>query len=605
MSTKKSPSTEEIDLEAIRAKYRDERLRRMNDDRGVFVAPSGDFSRFEEDPYTERVERDPVTDEMDAVIIGGGWAGLLVGAKLRKAGFERIRIIERAGDVGGVWYWNRYPGAMCDVQSYIYLPLLEEVGYMPERRYSYAEEIQAYAQKFTRHFSLYENALFQTEVASLIWDDDSATWTVETDRSDRITAPHVVICNGSFTSLKLPAIPGVEKFAGEAFHTSRWNYAYTGGAAHEFLDKLGDKKVGVIGTGATAVQVIPPLGEAAEHLYLFQRTPSTIGVRGNAPTDYDKMAALEPGWQEVWRDNFTNLVNGLREDVDHIDDGWTQLYRHLQSGSAFDDVPAEEMAKARELADFAQMEEVRGRIAQIVHDPATAEALKPYYRYLCKRPCFHDEYLDTFNRDNVTLVDTKGHGVERITERGVIVDGNEYELDCLVFATGFDQESAYTDRTGFDVIGRDGLRLSEKWESGVSTFQGLMTRGFPNLIIMPTNNMQSVQSVNLVHCIEENAEHATHVLSEAVRRGFRTFDVSAEAEHDWVQGIREGALANQAFFQECTPSRYNNEGRLDERSLSNANFAGPPPLLFNLLQDWRDAGNLDGLELTVHEMVRQ
>lgn len=592
--------SEKADLQAVRERYRAERDRRLQrEDRGASLELKGDLERYLDDPYTEWAEREPLNDQVDAVVVGAGWAGLMTAAKLRKAGFDRVRLIERAGDVAGVWYWNRYPGAMCDVQSYLYLPMLEEVGYMPVRKYAYAEEIFGYAQRFARHFGLYDLALFQTAVTGMQWDEESANWIIATDRDDVILAPHVVVCNGSFANLRLPAIPGIETFQGHAFHTSRWDYDYTGGAAHEFLDKLGDKRVGVIGTGATAVQIIPPLGEAAEQLYLFQRTPSTIGVRGNGPTDEEWAAQLEPGWQEKWRDNFTDIVSGLRVDEDLTDDGWTQLYRHIQSNPAFDSVPPEELAEARELADLARMENIRERISAIVKDPATADALKPYYRYLCKRPCFHDEYLDTFNRENVTLVDTQGMGIDRISEKGVIVDGVEYELDLLVFATGFDQESLYTERTGFDIVGRGGQRLSDKWRDGVSTFQGLMTRGFPNLIIMPTNNMQSVQSVNLVHCIEQNADHVAYLFSELRDRGVRAFDVAEAAERAWVEMIRDGARLSAAFLEECTPSRWNNEGNLESRALENANYTGTPREFFARLRAWREQGTLEGLELQV------
>ncbi|ALJ18836.1 flavin-containing monooxygenase [Microbacterium sp. No. 7] len=598
MMTEHNRTDETPDLEAVRAKYREERDRRLlKEDRDANLDLSGEFGRYLDDPYTEWQPREAVSDDVDVVVIGAGWAGLLTAAKLRNAGFRRIRIIEKAGDVAGVWYWNRYPGAMCDVQSYIYLPLLEEVGYMPERKYSYAEEIFAYAQKFARHFDLYDLALFQTGVTGLTWDEDSARWIVETDRSDVVTAPYVVICNGSFANPKLPAIPGIETFAGKMFHTSRWDYDYTGGAAHEFLDKLGDTRVGVIGTGATSVQIVPPLGEAAKHLYVFQRTPSTIGVRGNALTDHEKMNALPPGWQKEWRDNFTRIISSQRETVDHVDDGWTQLYRKTMSNPAFDDVPPEKLAEARELADLERMEEIRHRIDEVVKDPRTAEALKPYYRYMCKRPCFHDEYLETFNRDNVTLVDSQGLGIDRITETGVVVGGTEYEVDCLVFATGFDQETLYTDRVGFDVVGRDGVRLSEKWRGGISTLHGMLSRGFPNLVIAPVNNAQSSASVNFVHHIEENADHTAYLLSTAVERGIRAFDVSSEAEAEWVRTIQEGARLSSAFLEECTPSRWNNEGRLDERSLSNANYAGAPTAFFALLQEWRDNDDLKGLEI--------
>src|SRR5581483_7567552 len=397
-----------FDPEALREKYRAERDRRLRaDGNDQYIEVSGDFARFVEDPYVEPgFTREPLTDDVDVVVVGGGFGGLLAGARLREAGVEDLRLIEKGGDVGGTWYWNRYPGAACDVESYIYLPLLEEIGYMPVEKYSRAPEILAHSQAIARKFDLYRNACLQTEVTEMRWDEDARRWVVFTNRGDRMRARFVVMSNGPLHRAKLPGIPGIETFRGHAFHTSRWDYAYTGGDSNGGLTGLRDKVVGIIGTGATAVQCVPHLGAAARHLYVFQRTPSSIDVRANRPTDPEWAKSLEPGWQQRRMDNFNILVSGGFQDEDLVGDGWTDIIRKLLIRVREDDAPdvsPDGLAKTMEMADFEKMEEIRARVEAIVKDPDTAEALKPYYRQFCKRPCFHDEYLDTFNRPNVTL----------------------------------------------------------------------------------------------------------------------------------------------------------------------------------------------------------
>src|SRR5437763_4211488 len=431
-----------FDPEGLREKYRAERDKRLRDDGNEqYVEVAGEFAHFIEAPYGEPgCGRAPLTDEVDVVVIGGGFGGLLAGARLRESGVEDIRLIEKGGDFGGTWYWNRYPGAACDVESYVYLPLLEEIGYIPKEKYSRAPEILAHSRAIGERFDLYRNACFQTEVTELRWDDDARRWIVHTNRGDAMRARFVCMANGPLHRAKLPGIPGIETFKGHAFHTSRWDYDYTGGTSQGNLTGLRDKRVGIIGTGATAVQCVPHVGAAAKQLYVFQRTPSSIDVRANRPTDPEWAESLQPGWHQQRMDNFNILVSGGFQEVDLVSDGWTDIIRKLLVMVRDDGAPEispETLGATIELADFEKLEEIRARVDGIVNDPETAEALKPYYRQFCKRPCFHDEYLDTFNRANVTLVDTKGRGVERITEQGVVVDGPAYELACLIYATGF------------------------------------------------------------------------------------------------------------------------------------------------------------------------
>jgi cyclohexanone monooxygenase len=593
------PATLGFDPDALRAKYRAERDRRLRPDANdQYREVKGDLAHFVDDPYVEPgFTRAPLTDEVLVVVIGGGFGGLLAAARLREAGIEDLRIIEKAGDFGGTWYWNRYPGAQCDVESYIYLPLLEELGYVPVEKYSRAPEILAHSQAIGRKYDLYRGACFQTEVTDLRWDEAAARWVVSTSRGDRMRARFVCISNGPLNRPKLPGIPGIESFRGHSFHTSRWDYAYTGGDSNGNLVGLAGRRIGIIGTGATAVQCVPHLGAAAGHLYVFQRTPSSIDVRGNRPTDPEWARSLKPGWQRQRMDNFNILVSGGFQAEDLVADGWTDIIRKLlvmvqQPGS---NLSPDGLVKTMELADFQKMEEIRARVDEIVKDRATAEALKPWYRQFCKRPCFHDEYLQTFNRPNVTLVDTQGRGVDRVTPKGVVVDGVEYEFDCLIYATGFEVGTAYTRRAGHEIVGRDGLTLTEKWADGVRSLHGMHSHGFPNCFIM--GPQQAGFTVNYPHLLDEQSRHIAYILSQALERGARTVEASAAAEDEWVETIIRLSGWRRDFLDSCTPGYYNNEGRLTERAAQSGFFGGGPVEFFRIMHEWRAQGGLAGLEL--------
>jgi cyclohexanone monooxygenase len=595
------PSPPAFDPDALRAKYRAERDKRLRaDGNDQYVEVSGQFAHFIEDPYVEPgFERAPLHDDVDVVVIGGGFGGLLAGARLREAGLDDLRIIEKGGDFGGTWYWNRYPGAMCDVESYIYLPLLEELNYVPSEKYVRAPEILAHSRAIGRHYDLYRNACFQTEVTDMRWDDASGRWIIGTNRGDRMRARFVCMANGPLNRPKLPGIAGVESFAGHTFHTSRWDYAYTGGDSNGGLSGLRGKRVGIIGTGATAVQCVPHLGEAAEQLYVFQRTPSSIDVRANRPTDPEWARSLEPGWHQRRMDNFNILVTGGFQDEDLVSDGWTDIIRKLLLLVREDDdgsVARDGIAKVLEMADFQKMEQIRARVDSVVAHEQTAEALKPYYRQFCKRPCFHDEYLDTFNRPNVTLVDTKGKGVERITPTGVVVDGVEYELDCLIYATGFEVGTDYARRAGYELYGRDGLSFTAKWAAGVRTLHGMHSRGFPNMFIM--GNQQAGFTVNYPHMLNEQSKHIAYILRHALDQDVRTVEVSEAAEQEWVDTIIRLSVFAQDFLENCTPGYYNNEGKPGERSGQNGFYGGGSEDFFRILREWRASGELSGLELT-------
>jgi cation diffusion facilitator CzcD-associated flavoprotein CzcO len=588
-----------IDVDALRAKYREERDKRLRaDGNEQFVEMAGVFSHFDKDPLAPAdTSRPALVDHVDVVIVGGGFSGLLAGARLRAEGVERICIIEVGGDVGGTWYWNRYPGAQCDIESYIYLPLLEELGYMPKEKYSHGPEIYEHARRIATHFGLLDDALFSTQVTNATWQDDAGCWLIETDHGDCMTAQWLIMATGPLSKPKLPGIAGIDTYGGHAFHTSRWDYAYTGGDTTGGLTKLADKRVGIIGTGATAVQCIPHLGEWAKQLYVFQRTPSSIDVRGNRSTDLAWAASLSPGWQQERIENFGIIVSGGHQAVDLVSDGWTDILRNLsgladRSGA---EMSPQELAAQVELADFAKMEQIRARVDAVVRDQATAEALKPWYRQFCKRPCFHDDYLETFNRPNVTLVDTQGQGVQRITPQGVVVGGVEYEVDCLIFATGFEVGTEYTRRAACDLRGRDGLTLSEKWGRKVATFQGLLSRGFPNVLFM--GGIQSGVSPNFTELYDEQSRHIAYIVSRARRAGARVVEPSEAAEHAWLETITASNAARSSFQSECTPGYYNNEGRPGEGpGWFGGNYGGGAQAFFTILRDWRAADDLAGLE---------
>ncbi len=596
-----SKSTLGFDPDALRRKYTEERDKRLRaDGNEQYREVVGDFARYLDDPYVAPgFTRAPLNDEVEVIVIGGGFGGLLAAARLREAGIEDIRIIEKGGDFGGTWYWNRYPGAQCDIEAYIYLPLLEELNYIPKEKYTHAPEILAHSRAIGEHYGLYENACFQTEVTGMRWDEDAARWIVTTNRGDEMRARYVAMSNGPLNRPKLPAIPGVETFKGHTFHTSRWDYDYTGGDPTGNLSKLHDKRIAVIGTGATAVQCVPHLGAAAKELYVFQRTPSSIDVRNNRPTDPKWAQTLEPGWHQKRMTNFNVLVTGGFQDEDLVADGWTDIIRNLgglaQRAPDGNQTP-EQMAAMVELADFQKMEQVRSRVDQVVRDPDTAAALKPYYRQFCKRPCFHDEYLDTFNRPNVKLIDTQGRGVDRITENAVVVGGHAYEVDCIIYATGFEVGTSYTRRAGYEVVGRNGQTLTQKWDKGLATLHGFQTRGFPNCFFMGVT--QGGFTANFPHMLNEQSLHIAYIVKHAMSRQARTVEASADGEAEWVATMQRQKNNNLKFLMECTPGYYNNEGRPGTgTSLLDAQYGGGPEEFFRIIREWRDEGSLKGVEL--------
>ena len=595
----------DFDPDTLKSKYLSERDKRVRaDGNAQYIEVKAEFSRYVEDPYVEPgFTRAPVFDHVEFAIIGGGFGGLLMGARLREAGFKDLRVVESAGDFGGTWYWNRYPGAMCDVESYCYLPLLEELGYMPKHKYSFAPEILEHSRRIARHYNLYENALMQTGITGMEWDEAESRWIISTNRGDRFTAQYVAMANGPLSRPKLPGIPGINEFKGYTFHTSRWDYRYTGGDSTGNLTNLKDKRVGIIGTGATAIQCIPHLGEWAKQLYVFQRTPSSVDVRNNGETDPKWAASLAPGWQKRRQMNFNVLVAGGDQDEDLVHDGWTDIFRNLTGTAAKEAsrklgrrLAGEERAVLMELMDYKKMNQVRARVESIVNDPATAEALKPWYRQFCKRPCFHDEYLPTYNRPNVELVDTKGKGVEALTARGVVANGKEYELDCLIFATGFEVGTSYTRRAGYDIVGRGGVTLSERWADGLRTLHGMTTHGFPNCFFLGFT--QTAITISVPQALNEQAEHVVHMVTESRARGAKSLEPTLEGEATYVDEVKSLARIGARFYMECTPGYYNSEGASGNKGGFFSDMYGAGPLrFFEVLEEWRADGRMEGLEL--------
>ncbi len=544
-----APIKDDAYYEAIKRRFAEERDLRLGyrpEGTAQFTSElTGALARYARDPYGGEVApRAPIDDQVEVLFIGGGFSALLTSARLSEKGVSSIRIVERGADVGGTWYWNRYPGVACDVVAYDYMPLLDEMGTVPTRHYAGGAEILEHCRAIARRYDLYRLAVFQTTVTSTVWNEEERLWHLATDRGDTMRARFVVCANGTLSKPKLARIAGMETFRGHSFHTSRWDYDYTG----ERLEKLGDKAVGIIGTGATAVQAVPELAANAKHLTVFQRTPSSIDVRDDWPTDPQWAASLPAGWQAARR------AKALEEPMLRIGQG-----RSPQPESRAEKIQRQE----RENIDY--MMRIHRRIDEIVVNPATAEALKPWYMFMCKRPCFHNDYLPAFNRANVKLVDTRGRGVSEIGERGPILDGTTYDLDLLIYATGFEvQKTGIWNR----IVGRDGQDLERKYADGIRTLLGIHTRGFPNLFIM--GGYQASFQFNLTDMLQTQGDHIAACIDWVRQRGLATIDPTEDAEEWWVQEViaHRGKTSRN---HDCTPGYYNFEGESNRRQDGNYN----------------------------------
>lgn len=541
------------DYDEIKRKFAEERDLRLGyrpEGTDQFTsALTGPLAKYSIDPYAEAsTPREPLNDTVECLFIGGGFSALLTSARLRERGVESIRIVERGADVGGTWYWNRYPGVACDVVAYDYLPLLDEMDYVPKDHYAKGSEILAHCQAIADKYGLYELAVFQTTVTSTVWDEDEEMWSIRTDRGDYMKARFVICANGTLSKPKLAKIRGMESFAGHSFHTSRWDYEYTG----DDLSRLNDKVVGIIGTGASAVQAVPRLGANAQELYVFQRTPSSIDVKNDWATDPEWASKLTPGWQARRR------ARGLAAQE-----------RTPEQKAKAASLSREEKVLRQENANIDQMMRIHRRIEETVEDPATAEALKPWYMLMCKRPCFDNDYLPTYNRPNVHLVDTRGKGISEIREAGPVFEGKVFPLDLLIYATGFEvQKTGIYNR----IVGKGGLDLEDKYRDGIRTVLGIHTSGYPNFFIM--GGYQASFRFNLTDVLQTQGEHIAGCIAYARSHRHHAIDVTTDAEEWWVQEV----IANRgktSRARDCTPGYYNFEGEFQRRQDGNYNGSYP------------------------------
>lgn len=591
------PFENEFDFDpvALRRKYDEERDKRLvlrPEGLDQYTRMEGELQHFAADPYTPLEPREPRREEVEVAVIGGGFAGLLAAVRLIERGIDNIRIFERGGDFGGTWYWNRYPGAACDVESYIYLPLLEEIGTIPSAKYIFAPEILEHVRAIGRKYDLYSRALLHTNITEARYDEATARWIIKSDRGDEIRAKFAILASGHYREPKLPRIPGIEKFRQHSFHTSRWDYAYTGGDSSSEMTGLNDKVVGIIGTGATAVQCVPHLARSAKHLYVFQRTPSSVDVRDNRPTDVEWFKSLEPGWHNARMRNFVEAVRGTAQE-DLIQDGWTQ-FNAMMKKRMRPDMTSTDFHELAQMVNYELMENVRSRVDTVVKDREIAESLKPWYDWLCKRPCYHDEYLDVFNRPNVTLVDTHGKGIDRMTEDSVFANGEEFKLDCLIFATGFEL-SPFEQGTPIPVFGRNGQSLADKWADGATTLHGMHVHGFPNFMLSGTR--QASWDNNFPFSQEIVATHLAQIIRTVLDRGMDSIEVSKQAEAEWVELHESRATRLLTAWRDCTPSYFNNEGKPQKGLARNGMFGGSPIEFIEILDQWNSGGDMPGMML--------
>ena len=556
------------DIKRKFAEERDVRLQHRPQGRQQYTTDYGNGSDdYAIDPYAvNTADRVPINDSVEVLIIGGGFSALLTSARLREKGVTSLRIVERGADVGGTWYWNRYPGVACDVLSYDYLPLLDEMDYVPEQRYASGREILSHCQAIADKYDLYDISVFNTTVTSTVWNQTTKMWRVETDRNDVMDARFVICANGTMSQIKLPKIPGMKSFKGHSFHTARWDYDYTG----PDLENLNDKVVGIIGTGASAVQVVPQLAQSAKELYVIQRTPSSIDVRDEGPTDAEWAQSLAPGWQAKRREEAIALseLSWIERMSRSQETGVGALLKEANRSrrdADFENLSREEKIRRQEAANIDHMMSVHRRIEEVVTDPATAEALKPWYMFMCKRPCIHNEYLPSFNLPNVHLIDTKGLGVSEITPEGVVIDEKLQKLDVLIYATGFVVQKTGTYNK---IAGINGVDLTDKYSEGVSTLFGIHSRGYPNLFIM--GGLQASYQFNLTDMLQAQGDHISECIACARANGWTSLDPTQEAEDAWVQRVIKHR-GKTSWNEDCTPGYYNFEGESNRRQDGNYN----------------------------------
>ena len=462
-----------------------------------YMAMEGEFKKYLDDVYSEPpIPREALTDECEILVVGAGFGGLLLWHKLSEAGFTDVRFCEKGGDVGGTWYWNRYPGIACDVESYSYLPLLEEMGYVPSMKFASGFEILEYCQNMAQKFGFYDHCLFHTTVEATTWDEASGRWIVETDRGDKMRARFVILANGILTTPKLARIAGMEKFKGESFHTSRWNYN---------IDLRGKRSASSAPARRRCRRCRSSRRLSGSSTCSSARRPrSTCATSARRPTKSGRPGPTSPDGPGRGARASRRSRQG-RTAIQANDDYLAGKIQDIKEPKKHErELSPEELMQKQLDSNFRIMEQIRARVDAIVKDPKTAAALKPYYPYGCKRPTFHDEYLPTFNLPHVHLVDTAPRGVSEINERGVVHEGVEYPLDVLIYATGFQWMGTST----FNMVtGRGGRTLKEKWETeGTRTFLGLHSHGFPNLFIV-TGPQGGGGSFNFTDAIDAHGDY--------------------------------------------------------------------------------------------------
>ncbi len=472
----------------------------------------------------------------DAVIVGAGFAGMYMLHRLRGMGLS-VRLFEAGGGVGGTWYWNRYPGARCDVESmqysYQFSDELQQEWVWSER-YAPQPEILRYANHVAARFDLRRDIQFDTRVYSAIFDEANDRWVLEVGDGERVTATYCVMATGCLSSANTPRFAGVDSFQGETYHTGHW--------PHEGADFSG-KRVGIIGTGSSAIQSIPIIARQTAHLYVFQRTPNYTIPAHNVPLDPAYQAAVKADYAGI-RARAKQTLPGLdfkfntesalasseEERQREFEARWA--YGGIPFMGAFGDLLYDQAAN-----DLAA-EFVRGKIREIVHDPEVAEMLSPRNVIGCKRLCVDTGYWATYNRPNVTLIDVSDKPIEAITPAGIRARGREYAVDAIVFATGFDAMTGALVR--IDIRGTGGQTLKEKWREGPKTYLGLGIAGFPNLFTITGPGSPSVLT-NMLPSIEQHVEWVADCIGYLRESGLSRIEARAEAEESWVAHVREVA----------------------------------------------------------------
>lgn len=601
------PPFAEIDVDAVLEKYAYERDRRLRPEgQDQYLEPGGAFADIcDTDPHMPVQPREALDEDLDVLILGAGFGGVLTGYHLKQAGITTFRTVDHAGDFGGCWYWNRYPGVECDNVSYVYFPLLEEMGYMPTRKFAPGYEIREYIQSIARKAGLYKSALFHTRVTALRWDESILRWRVSTNRGDDIRSRFVVMCTGPLNKPKLPGIPGLTKFRGKIFHSSRWDYEYSGGSQEDpQLTRLADRRVAVIGTGASSIQIVPYLGRYAKQVYVIQRTPSSVDARDNTETDPEWVKTLKPGWHQQMLRNFQHgLWEGLeRDEPDLICDIWTEIgrnIRHHREQAGWPDLTVDQMLALRAEHDHRTMERLRRRVEALVEDKDTAERLKPYYRFLCKRPCSNDFYYQTFNRPNVQLLDvSETRGIEALTQNGFVHQGRKYEVDCIILASGYEQTSELKKRWALDAVeGRDGLSIYDHWADGYQTLHGMTSHGFPNQFFI--GFIQGAVHASTTETWNRQAIHIAYLIKRALEGGIRMLEPTREAQERWVKHLHDTEVDVETFQRQCTPGYYNNEGGAQFRYFLGEAYGPGPYAFWVMLEQWRSDGRLEGFTQVV------